>query len=83
VVTSIGITDTTAWDYSRRAANGYVQRAGARGLRVHLWTFKDDVLLFGASNSTDMYRVATNMRLDGIITEFPDTLAALQPFLKA
>lgn len=43
---------------------------------VHIWTFKDDVLLFNADQNMRMYEVAQKeMKLDGVITEFADIYA--------
>ena len=38
-------------------------------MMVHLWTFKDDVLLFEAQNNIGMYKVGQReLKLDAIIT---------------
>jgi glycerophosphoryl diester phosphodiesterase len=82
-VASIGITDHNAWDYAAGCPTGLVQQAKDRGLLVNMWTFKDEQLFFGAGCPSKAYEIATKvLRLDGIITEFPDALAAIQPFLK-
>lgn len=51
---------------------------------MHLWTFKDDVLLFNAKNSIEMYGIAQNgMKIDGVITEFCDVYAPVAQLLRA
>jgi hypothetical protein len=39
------------------------------GLGVHVWTFKDDDLPFGAPNALRAYEIGQNqLNLDGVIT---------------
>lgn len=50
---------------------------------AHIWTFKDDVLLFNTKNNIDMYTIGqTQMKLDGIITEFCDIYAPIAQILR-
>lgn len=50
---------------------------------AHIWTFKDDVLLFNVKNNIEMYTIGQNeMKLDGVITEFCDVYAPIAQILR-
>ena len=50
---------------------------------AHIWTFKDDVMLFNVKNNIDMYKIGQQqMKLDGIITEFCDIYAPIAQLFK-
>lgn len=67
--TGIGFQDSMIWDYSTNTARDTLQKTKDLGMIVHIWTFKDDVLLFNVKNNIEMYTIGQNiMKLDGIIT---------------
>jgi hypothetical protein len=49
--TGVGLNDYWLWDYSGNQPSETFYEARDLGLIVHLWTFKDDVLQFGAKNN--------------------------------
>lgn len=49
--TGIGFEDDFLWDYNNNKETVLLQQAKALGLIVHIWTFKDDDLLFNARNN--------------------------------
>ena len=52
-------------------------------MKVHIWTFKDDVLLFEAENNIGMYKIGHRvLKLDAIITEFCDIYAPIAQLLR-
>lgn len=81
--TGIGFQDNLIWDYSKNAPRDTLNQAKALGLIVHIWTFKDDVLLFNVKNNIEMYTIGQNeMKLDGVITEFCDVYAPVAQILR-
>lgn len=48
---------------------------------LHIWTFKDDQPIFSAKDPLELYRVGHMMKLDGVITEFPDVYSPVSHFL--
>jgi hypothetical protein len=48
---------------------------------LHIWTFKDDQRIFSAKDPLELYRVGHMMKLDGVITEFPDVYSPVSQFL--
>ena len=46
--TGIGFEDDFLWDYDENKETALLQQARSLGLIVHIWTFKDDDLLFNA-----------------------------------
>lgn len=81
--TGIGFQDNLIWDYSKNAPRDTLNLARALGLIVHIWTFKDDVLLFNVKNNIEMYTIGQNvMKLDGVITEFCDVYAPVAQILR-
>lgn len=49
--TGVGFEDEFLWDYKNNNETALLAQARSLGLIVHIWTFKDDVLLFNAKNS--------------------------------
>ncbi len=58
--TGIGFQDSVLWDYTKNSPRETLKQAQALGLMVHIWTFKDDVLLFNVKNNIDMYTIGQN-----------------------
>jgi hypothetical protein len=46
--TGIGFEDDFLWDYDRNEQTALLKQTRDLGLIVHIWTFKDDDLLFNA-----------------------------------
>ena len=53
--TGIGFEDKMIWDYTTNKAKDTLQKTKDLGMIVHIWTFKDDVLLFNVKNNIEMY----------------------------
>lgn len=71
------------WDYALNTPTSYLEEARRVGLITHIWTFKDDELLFNSKNNIEMYTIAQNtLILDGVITEFCDIYAPIAQLLK-
>ena len=49
--TGIGFEDDFLWDYDRNEQTALLKQTRDLGLIVHIWTFKDDDLLFNAQNN--------------------------------
>jgi hypothetical protein len=49
--TGIGFEDDFLWDYDTNKPTALLEQARRLGLIVHIWTFKDDALLFNAKNN--------------------------------
>ena len=49
--TGIGFQDSIIYDYSKDAPTDVMAKTKALGMKVHVWTFKDDVLLFNSTNN--------------------------------
>ena len=81
--TGIGFQDSMLWDYANKKPTNVISEMRSLGMKVHLWTFKDDVLLFEADNNVDMYKVGhRQLKLDAIITEFCDIYAPIAQLLR-
>jgi glycerophosphoryl diester phosphodiesterase len=57
---------------------GLAARARALGLRVYAWTFRDDAVAPAFASPEDELRAHLALGLDGVITDFTDTAAALR-----
>ena len=67
--TGIGFQDSIIWDYKLMEPTDVLKQMKDLGMKVHIWTFKDDVLLFEAENNIDMYKIGQRvLKLDAIIT---------------
>lgn len=55
------------------APTGYAAEAGALGLEVHAWTFRDDDRPAWAATPEDEIRAAIAAGADGVFTDFPAT----------
>lgn len=81
--TGIGFQDSIIYDYSAHELTQVLNQCRQLGLMVHVWTFKDDNLLFDAKSYLEMYRFAQmTLQLDGVITEFADIYAPISQLLK-
>ena len=81
--TGIGFQDSIIYDYSAHELTEVLNQCRQLGLMVHVWTFKDDNLLFDAKSYLEMYRFAQmTLKLDGVITEFADIYAPISQLLK-
>lgn len=49
--TGIGFQDTILYDYSTHRMTEILQQTRDLGMIVHIWTFKDDMLLFDAKTN--------------------------------
>ena len=49
--TGIGFEDQILWDYETDRPTSVLSEARELGLMVHIWTFKDDVLLFDSGDN--------------------------------
>jgi hypothetical protein len=49
--TGIGFQDTILYDYSTHRMTEILEQTRALGMIVHIWTFKDDMLLFDAKTN--------------------------------
>ena len=49
--TGIGFQDTILYDYSANSMTVVLNQTRALGMLIHIWTFKDDVLLFNAKDN--------------------------------
>jgi hypothetical protein len=49
--TGIGFQDSILYDYSTHRMTEVLSQTRALGMIVHIWTFKDDVLLFDAKTN--------------------------------
>ena len=49
--TGIGFEDRIVWNYEDDKETDIVTKTRALGMIVHVWTFKDDVLLFEVPNN--------------------------------
>jgi glycerophosphoryl diester phosphodiesterase len=54
-------------------STGVLEKARARGLRVHSWTFRNDDGGFGFSDPRAEMTYYYDLGVDGLFTEFPDT----------
>jgi glycerophosphoryl diester phosphodiesterase len=67
--TGIGFQDSIIWDYKTHSIKDVLKETQKLGMIAHIWTFKDDVLMFETKNNIDMYTIGQkDMKLDGIIT---------------
>lgn len=81
--TGIGFQDSIIWDYDTKQPTGVHNQTKALGMIVHVWTFKDDVLIFDSKNNMEMYHKGQNLlKLDGVITEFADIYAPVAQLIK-
>lgn len=71
------------WDYTHNTTKDTLKKTRDLGMIAHIWTFKDDVLLFNVKNNIEMYTIGQNeMKLDGVITEFCDIYAPVAQILR-
>jgi glycerophosphoryl diester phosphodiesterase len=58
-------------------ATDLIQRAHARGLKVHTWTFRDDAFPSGyPGGPVEEYLAFYRLGIDGVFSDFPDTAFA-------
>jgi glycerophosphoryl diester phosphodiesterase len=64
-------------------ATDLVQRAHARGLLVHTWTFRDDAYPSGYDGGpVEEYLNIFRTGVDGVFSDFPDTAWAARELFK-
>lgn len=72
------------WDYFLSTPTWLLEETRKYELLIHVWTFKDDAMIFQGRNNIEMYRIGQiDMKLDGIITEFPDIYAPIAQLLRS
>src|SRR5687767_10072372 len=60
-----------------------IQRAHARGLLVHTWTFRDDAFPSGYDGGpVEEYLVMYDLGIDGVFSDFPDTAWAAREIFR-
>ena len=62
-------------------STGVVERAHARGLRVHTWTFRNDASGYGFKDPQKEMAYYMRLGLDGLFTDFPATGVAARDSL--
>ena len=67
--------DTTLNINDRRVdgSTGVIERAHAKGLRVHTWTFRDDASGYGFKDPKLEMQAYFKLGIDGVFTDFPAT----------
>lgn len=61
------------------SSTGYLERAHALGLAVHVWTHRDDAPSLLAEGDTDAeLRALLALGVDGVFTDFPDTAVRIR-----
>jgi len=81
--TGIGFQDSIVWDYHNAKPTDIHNQTKALGMLVHVWTFKDDMLVFNSTNNLETYHIGQNvLKLDGVITEFADIYAPVAQLIK-
>lgn len=67
--------DTTININDRRVdgTTGVIERAHAKGLRVHTWTFRDDASGYGYKEPKLEMQAYFKLGIDGVFTDFPAT----------
>lgn len=60
-------------------STGVIERAHAKGLMVHTWTFRDDASGYGFADPKAEMQYYMKLGVDGVFTDFPATgVAALK-----
>lgn len=49
--TGIGFEDDILWDYDTNTVTDVLEKTRQLGMQVHIWTFKDDDLLFNSPDN--------------------------------
>jgi glycerophosphoryl diester phosphodiesterase len=66
-----------------KAPTDLIQRAHARGLLVHTWTFRDDAYPTGyPGGPVDEYLAFYRLGIDGVFSDFPDTAFAAREIFR-
>ena len=67
--------DTTITINDRRVdgSTGVIERAHAKGLKVHTWTFRNDASGYGFKNPQEEMAYYLRLGIDGVFTDFPAT----------
>ena len=67
--------DTTLTINDRRVdgSTGVIERAHAKGLKVHTWTFRNDASGYGFKNPLEEMAYYLRLGVDGVFTDFPAT----------
>jgi glycerophosphoryl diester phosphodiesterase len=54
-------------------STGVIERAHAKGLKVHTWTFRNDASGYGFKNPQEEMAYYLRLGIDGVFTDFPAT----------
>jgi glycerophosphoryl diester phosphodiesterase len=68
-----GVAGITINDRRVDGSTGLVERAHAKGLLVHTWTFRNDASGYGFTNPKDEMAYYMKLGVDGLFTDFPAT----------
>ena len=68
-----GDTTLTAADRRVDGSTGVIERAHAKGLLVHTWTFRNDAGTYGFKDPQDEIAYYYRLGVDGLFTDFPAT----------
>jgi glycerophosphoryl diester phosphodiesterase len=68
-----GVAGITINDRRVDGSTGLVERAHAKGLLVHTWTFRNDASGYGFTNPKDEMAYYMKLGVDGVFTDFPAT----------
>jgi glycerophosphoryl diester phosphodiesterase len=68
-----GNTTITINDRRVEGSTGVIERAHARGLLVHTWTFRNDASGYGFSDPQKEMEAYFKLGIDGLFTDFPAT----------
>jgi glycerophosphoryl diester phosphodiesterase len=74
-LSGLGVAKSLLRD-ARGADSGLVSEAHARGLQVHAWTYRDDVLPSGIGCVEDELDLAFGLGVDAVFCDFPATALA-------
>ncbi|GAB2892797.1 hypothetical protein GCM10027046_22120 [Uliginosibacterium flavum] len=77
--------DTTITINDRRVdgSTGVIERAHAKGLLVHTWTFRNDASGYGFKDPTVEMQAYFKLGIDGVFTDFPATGVAARKDMPA
>lgn len=68
-----GKAGITLTDRRVDGSTGVIERAHAKGLAVHTWTFRNDASGYGFADPKAEMRYYMNLGIDGVFTDFPAT----------
>ncbi len=77
-----GNTTITINDRRVEGSTGVIERAHAKGLLVHTWTFRDDASGYGFADPKLEMQAYFKLGIDGVFTDFPATGVAARAGLE-